>query len=93
MSMGSMEPKVGIFAPIRTVQCFIDARIFLFNDLFHNLYLPDLPNGACAITNRMCEIQENIVKIVQEVASLAECRLICQDEPQCGYITYFARDS
>jgi len=52
-----------------------------------------LPNGVCTLENQMCEMHENVITIVTGVSSIAECKVICDEEATCQYLTYYKEES
>ena len=45
---------------------------------------------SCSTEGVECEYTEdNLIDSILQVASVAECRQLCQDEDTCEYITYF----
>ena len=48
------------------------------------------PPVSCSTEGVECEYTEdNLIDSLLQVASVAECRQLCQDEDTCEYITYF----
>jgi hypothetical protein len=52
-------------------------------------YFEDLPDGSCAIDGMACNMQDNIIQIVNDISSIMECRILCHDEQSCAYITFY----
>jgi len=48
---------------------------------------------TCHSNNTACEAHENELDTVGGVLSIEDCRLLCYDNADCGFITYFGVDS
>ena len=49
---------------------------------------------TCHGNNTACEVvEENLLDTVGGVLSIEDCRLLCYDNDDCGFITYFGMDS
>ena len=49
---------------------------------------------TCHSNNTACEaVEENLLDTVGGVLSIEDCRLLCYDNADCGFITYFGVDS
>merc|ERR1711892_1025190 len=48
---------------------------------------------TCHSNNTACEAHENELDTVGGVLSIEDCRLLCYDNDDCGFITYFGVDS
>ena len=52
------------------------------------------PGEDCFVNDFACDIHDNnTLAILPDVASLEECRLLCQDTANCSYITHYSEDS
>ena len=38
-------------------------------------------------------MHDNVLDILPDIASLEQCRVICQDAPSCAFLTHFGSDS
>ena len=56
-------------------------------------YFEDLPDGSCAIEGMACNMQDNIIQIVNDISSITECRILCHDEQSCTYMTFYGPES
>ena len=43
----------------------------------------------CSVVLQHCVFEDNILDIINNVPSLPECRLLCQDKQDCRYLTYY----
>jgi len=49
---------------------------------------------TCHSNNTACEmLEDNLLDTVGGVLSIEDCRLLCYDNDDCGFITYFGMDS
>merc|ERR1712123_481023 len=48
---------------------------------------------TCHSNNTACEAHQNELDTVGGVLSIEDCRLLCYDDDDCGFITYFGMDS
>ena len=52
-----------------------------------------MSNGACLSNGQACEIHDNFVSVFPGILTLDQCRLLCTDEAQCVFLTYFGPDN
>ena len=53
-----------------------------------------LPPGTCFMEDNACTVHEdNLVSSFLGIPSKEECRQLCQDTADCGYLSYFGNDS
>ena len=48
-----------------------------------------LPDGLCSVDGLACEMHDNTIAILPNVPTMEECRLLCQDQDNCNYISHF----
>jgi len=51
------------------------------------------PEDACKVSGQTCEFQENLLSIVPNIQTIDECELICKDNSECTFFTYFGEDN
>ena len=47
----------------------------------------------CVLDSLACEMHDNIVSLLPGVESVEECRVLCQEEPACTYMSHFGNHS
>ena len=53
----------------------------------------ELPDGECSVDGLACEMHDNTIAILPNVPTIEECRLLCQDQDNCNYISHFGPGS
>jgi len=48
---------------------------------------------TCSVTNRDCEVNENLIHAFPEIYSIQECRELCKNTSECEVISYHGQDS
>ena len=43
----------------------------------------------CSVNSQHCVFEDNILSIINNVTTLEQCRLMCKEEKDCRYITYY----
>ena len=61
-------------------------------DIILKEHILGLPDGACLLAGKACEMHHNAVTGQQGVETLEECRTICKAD-NCTYLTYYGASS
>ena len=94
MALGTALVTALFSLALRSVGAFSGTSKGLSHNLcFIDTFIIGFPNGVCLVEDQACQIEDNLISLVADVTTLAQCRQICHDEPACAFATHFGANS